>query len=503
MLGIGKLTAGAEDYYLGLTQGIEDYYVGIASPGQWLGSSQRLLGLSGEVDPDALRAIFAGHDPSWTPLIGSANRSVVAFDFTFKADKTVSLLHAFGGADIADAVEAGQTAAIQASLCYLEGAAVHTRRGHNGIEQIHGDGLIAASFRHYRNRNEEPHLHDHVLVPNMVQGADGRWSTLDARHLYTHAKTAGYVYQAVMRHELTERLGVEFGPVHNGVAPIADIPRTVVEAFSTRRAEILEHMESVGATSARAAQIATLQTRSAKDQEPDLTAVAAEWERRAVRLGFEPASVPRLLGAVSSRSLSIDEQAGHTAVMVGPDGLTANAAAFDRRDVLRSWCEAHLQGAPLSELQMLSAQTIRNDELVALHGERWTTRDLLEQEQAIIDAAVKGRDGSISVASASSIAAAIGARPTISEEQSAVARQLVEGGDGVSVLVAAAGTGKVTYLVSPERRGSPMVTESSERPSQHAPQQNCATDQASPHRPSRNSSANSTKARRSSEATCS
>ena len=51
MLGIGKPTAGAEDYYLGVAQGIEDYYVGIASPGRWVASSVRLLSLDGDVEP--------------------------------------------------------------------------------------------------------------------------------------------------------------------------------------------------------------------------------------------------------------------------------------------------------------------------------------------------------------------------------------------------------------------------------------------------------------------
>ena len=102
MLGIGKLAAGAEDYYLGIAAGIEDYYVGIASPGQWIGSSQQLLGLSGEIDPDTLRTVFAGLDPATgAPLLNSANRTVMAFDLTFKADKSVSLLHAFGTTEVA------------------------------------------------------------------------------------------------------------------------------------------------------------------------------------------------------------------------------------------------------------------------------------------------------------------------------------------------------------------------------------------------------------------
>ena len=117
MLGIGKLAAGAEDYYLNIAAGIEDYYVGMASPGQWIASSQRLLGLSGEIDPDALRTVFAGLDPATgSPLLRSSNRSVMAFDLTFKADKTVSLLHAFSAPGVVATIEAAHGAAVGSAL---------------------------------------------------------------------------------------------------------------------------------------------------------------------------------------------------------------------------------------------------------------------------------------------------------------------------------------------------------------------------------------------------
>ena len=444
MLGIGKLAAGAEDYYLGIAAGIEDYYVGVASPGQWIGSSQRLLGLTGDIDPDALRTVFAGVDPTTNvALLNSANRTVMAFDLTFKADKSVSLLHAFGPPEVAAAVEAAHGAAVASSIRYLEETAVHTRRGHNGVETIHGTGLVAASFRHYRNRNDDPHLHDHVLVPNMVQGVDGRWSTLDARHLYAHVKTAGYVYQGVLREELTRTLGVEFGPVTNGVASIEGIPRRAIEAFSTRRAEILEHLDAVGASSAKAAQIATLQTRRAKEQQPDLDAIQAEWRTRAHANGLDISRLGELLDKVQVTGLTETHRNAATAKMLRPDGLTAHASTFDRRDLLRAWCEAHPQGATLAEVQFFSAQMIANEpSLVALAGERWTTQELLACEQSVLDAATRGVGRGVAVVPSSAIDAAIAARPTITAEQEHVARALVEGGDSVSVLIAPAGTGK-------------------------------------------------------------
>ena len=68
----------------------------------------------------------------------------------------------------------------------------------------------------------------------MVLGEDGKWATLDARWLYTSAKTIGYLYEAQLRHNLTVALGVEWGQVSNGIADIEHIPAEVLKAFSTR-----------------------------------------------------------------------------------------------------------------------------------------------------------------------------------------------------------------------------------------------------------------------------
>ena len=99
-------------------------------------------------------------------------------------------------------------------------------------------GFVGAAFRHRSSRAGDPHLHTHVLVANMTRGPDGRWATLDGRHLYLHAKTAGYLYEAHLRLELTQRLGVAWGPVVNGIADLEGIPDEVLRAFSTRRVEI-------------------------------------------------------------------------------------------------------------------------------------------------------------------------------------------------------------------------------------------------------------------------
>jgi TrwC relaxase len=81
MLSIGKLTAAQGfDYLLrGVAHGAEDYYardeqVGEA-PGRWVGSSEALLGLAGEVRDEAFRAVYGDHaDPRSGETLGRTRR---------------------------------------------------------------------------------------------------------------------------------------------------------------------------------------------------------------------------------------------------------------------------------------------------------------------------------------------------------------------------------------------------------------------------------------------
>ena len=50
--------------------------------------------------------------------------------------------------------------------------------------------------------------------------------------------TAGYLYQAVLHHELTNTLEVQWTPVRRGVGEFAGVPNDVCRLFSERRQEI-------------------------------------------------------------------------------------------------------------------------------------------------------------------------------------------------------------------------------------------------------------------------
>ncbi|MGH2928828.1 MAG: MobF family relaxase, partial [Solirubrobacteraceae bacterium] len=242
---------------------------------------------------------------------------------------------------IAEQIVAAHDRAVDAAITYLERHATALRRGHAGAEVIDGDGFVAAAFRHRTSRAGDPQLHTHVLAANMSRGPDGRWTALDARPIYAHARTAGFVYQAVLRDELARSVGFLFEEVSQGNADIAGVPNELRRHFSQRRREIAAEMERNGATSARGAQVATLSTRQAKTERLSEAELRERWAESARPFEFSTGELPRLL-----RQPVIDAEDADLAAI-----LTEHDATFARRDAVRAVAAAATQGASLDAIE--------------------------------------------------------------------------------------------------------------------------------------------------------
>jgi conjugative relaxase-like TrwC/TraI family protein len=482
MLSIGKLGHGQADYYLqAIGQGIEDYYAGQGeAPGRWLGDGAGELELAGEVDAAALRAVLNGNRPDGSgPLTRSGQRAnrVPGFDLTFSAPKSVSLLYGLGDPDVSRAVRDAHEAAIDAALDYMQRHAAMGRRGQGGAISVLGNGFTAAAFRHRTSRAGDPQLHTHVLVANMTRGPDGRWTALDARRLYIHARTGGFLYQAKLRLELTRRLGVSWTPVRHGVAEIDGIPSAIRRAFSRRRAEIQHELDQRGEHTAGAAQIAALDTRRAKDYAVPALALREEWRERSRHLGFDPHAIDTLLRVNDVQPLPREAAERGQDELASPAGLTAHRASFTRRDVVQAWCELLAQGGEVAEIEALADQLLAGDRVVVLaqppnplteadivrradgrivaaasEERRYSTPELLALEAAIINAARTGRGAERAQAGLSTTEQVLASRPELSEDQRTMVQRLLRDGDQIAVVVGRAGTGK-TYALDAARVG--------------------------------------------------
>jgi conjugative relaxase-like TrwC/TraI family protein len=331
VLSIGKLAAGQAKYYLDQAEarvdvvqsvgsGVEDYYLGPhEARGRWVGSAGRELGLQHDVEAEALRRVLAGaHPGDGRELRSSSSRARVAgFDLTFSAPKSVSVLFGISDAELQARVRDAQDEAVRGAVGYLERNAAAVRRGHGGVVVEQAPRLVAAAFRHRTSRAGDPQLHTHVLVANLGRGLDGRWSALDGRRLYAHGRAASFVYQAVLRGEMTRPLGVEWSPVRKGNAEVVGVPRAVIKAFSQRRAAIEAALAERGTSGARAAEAAALATRTVKTN-ADPGELVVEWRARASELGLGERELALIVGCAASARASTRARGGEALRRVEP-----------------------------------------------------------------------------------------------------------------------------------------------------------------------------------------
>jgi conjugative relaxase-like TrwC/TraI family protein len=343
VISIARLAANADTaiYYLeAIANDRDDYYVASGEvPGRWLGSGSVLLGLDGEVTPEDLRAILDGLDPrTGEPLVGY--RKNAGFDLTLSAPKSVSLLWGLGDRTTAEQVVAAHDRAVFAALAYLEGSACTVRRGKGGTTHHPAGGLVVAAFRHRTSREADPQLHTHLVTANMALGPDGRWTALHSADIFHHARTAGFIYQSVLRHEIAERLSIAFEPTGKpGIGEVVGIPRSVRRTFSRRRVEIEAAMAKHGVRTSHGAQIATLDTRPAKPAPVSEDELRAAWREHAAVIEFDLNQVPRQ----RRHPLPPDDQA------IGRH-LTKRDSTFDRLQLLQAVAETATQGLPYQQI---------------------------------------------------------------------------------------------------------------------------------------------------------
>ena len=298
----------------------------------WAGKGAAALDLSGAVDPDVFKAILEGQVPGGPQLGRPGKDGAVDHrpgrDLTFSAPKSVSLVALVGGDR---GVTAVHERAVQRTLAWLERDVIQTRMKDPETARMvrtGGQKMVAATFRHDTSRNLDPQLHTHAVIANMVQGEDGKWRTMANESLYRRQKLIGMVYRSELAQGL-EKLGYAIEKGHaDGRFEIAGVPRKVIEAFSTRRAEIAAAMAERGlggtAENQRLAERAALMTRAHK-REVDKETLRENWQRQAAELEFSPDKVSAL-----ARERSAHEIVGAADIEAAGDAKNAPALADER-----------------------------------------------------------------------------------------------------------------------------------------------------------------------------
>ena len=179
--------------------------------------------------------------------------------------------------------------------------------------------------------------------------------------LYESKMLLGALYRSELARGL-DRLGYGIEKTHaDGRFEIAGVPRTVIEAFSTRRAEIEAAVAERGggatADDQRLAQRAALMTRAAK-RDVDRDALRESWLEQAEGLGFDARGLAaqakeagREAAGESGRGTAAEREAGPAS---GPAETGAAAREDARGPAVQAvdWAVAHL-----SEREAVFART--------------------------------------------------------------------------------------------------------------------------------------------------
>jgi conjugative relaxase-like TrwC/TraI family protein len=489
MLEISKLSPGQVNYYLGAARAPGTpanfdpaaYYVGgHEAPGRWWGNGLAELGLTEgtELDPAHLSALLENRhptDPEGGELVRNQKRP--GFDLTFSAPKSVSVLWALDDTN-AELYELAQEAAVAAAMSYLEETAARVRRGKGGLQRFQADGFIAATFGHRTSRGgagefPDPQLHTHVVIANLAKGPDGRLSALDAGDLWQQARTAGFIYQAVLRQEVTRLLAerdvaISWTDPKNGQADVAGVPTELNELFSTRSRQLREHVLKEGHDlgSAKARSAAAKETREAKEGGGTTAELQADWAATAHELGW---TREQLIAAVGTATREQSQLELPTDAELLAEA-TAHASHLERRRLIRTMAERGVDVTTLSDransiltredvtaLGTLTHTPAANGEVTPVKKQAlYTTVAIKEAEAAVLDRVAQGRNVGRPLPPASRsgdelpaleecVNKVLAERPTMSEEQAQMVRHIT-GPHRYALVIGQAGTGKTYSL---------------------------------------------------------
>jgi conjugative relaxase-like TrwC/TraI family protein len=291
----------------------------------WHGLAAEGLGLTGKVDEKTFAAVLEGKLPNGHAIATPHGVHRAGLDITFSASKSVSLLALLGDDK---RISLAMAQSVKATLGWVEKNLIEARVWDKaeGRQVTENTGkLLAATFLHDINRNGEPQLHIHSVIANATLASDGKWHAVRNDELYNAQHVISAIQNADLRGRL-EKLGYETVPARNpidGAFEIKGVSREIVEAFSTRSADIKAALDAEGRSSPRERELAALATRRGKELELDPAQRVAEWRETAKAVGFEPAP---LIAAALERSGR--DQTIWSRLMQGVRGIGAKGMAL-------------------------------------------------------------------------------------------------------------------------------------------------------------------------------
>ena len=439
----------------------------------WHGEAAAALGLPKHVSPKGFERILAGYVPGTEIRLGRArdgeHEHRPGLDLTLSAPKSVSLEALLQGDR---RVITAHDAAVRATLDWVEKELLQTRSYDPATgrrPRVAADGLVAAGFRHLTSRDQDPQLHTHCILANMTRNRAGAWRSVETTEIRRNVKVIGAYYRQELASGLIEK-GFRIERTMIGGVPgfeIAGYPRALLDAFSSRRREILAWLDKHGLPwSAALTQQAALITRRRK-ADRDIDTLRADWRARAERLGVSrdpgiarpgrgksaagkavrTAGRPYLRSEAELRpeppGLSVRE-----IVWRAVEHLSERASVFRESDI-RAIALSHAPGRhALAEIDAAVTGLMADGHLVEANmrgGRSFVTDGALRSEREILARMRDGMGAARALAPEERVSERLG-QTVLTEGQREAVRTILLSRDRIVAVQGAAGTGKTTML---------------------------------------------------------
>ena len=401
-------------------------------------------------DAKKFAALTAGfHGETGEPLVENVDKAnrVALHDFTLSPPKSVSVVWSQASDDLKGKIESIQGERTKQFLDLMSEYAVG-RTGAKG--SVHQRAYIrGAMFGHGSSRENDPLLHTHAVIFNVVELENGATVALEAREMLRWQGALASLYHAAYAHDL-RKLGLPIRKVGN-LFEIDGVPEEVLEAFSQRRAAMLKavakEMEKRGLDVSEASralmQQAAIQNRPHKSELTRKELVGI-WKERGAALGFTDEQVKQLIDRESYVELTPAQCKAEVKNVV--DQVMRTKAVFGEPELLAKSASALIGLA--SPERIIAAVEDYKSELLVSRGERskdtvFTSREMVTLEHEMLELC-EDRTGK-------HIQTEYELPDELSPEQRAAAEGVLRDDNFVTVVEGAAGAGKTYTMASVAR----------------------------------------------------
>lgn len=364
-----------------------DYY-GSEGEGIWFGEGAKELGLKGEFKAknnkefvDLLNGILPNGQ-----ILGKVTKDETkhrpGLDLTFSVPKSFSIEMLINSdSDKRKEMEQVVMNAVSKTLKYIEKEGyVFCRKGHGGKEIEELNKLTFANFMHTTNRNLEPQVHVHCFLANIAHCKDGKYRSITNDRLLENGKFLGQVFRNELALE-TKKLGFK---IHTTILPdnsssfeLSNIHPKLIEAFSTRRKEIVELFKQYNVTSKEGRDRIVINSRKAKKliAPEELSKV---WKKldTDIKKEIEKCDLEDL--SDKTEPLSAKDLA-----KLAINDTSYNKSVFSKEELLKNSLKHAIGNFSVSDLQHEMKNLEKNGTLIK-HKNQFTTKDLLDKENQIL-----------------------------------------------------------------------------------------------------------------------